>query len=60
MHFGEAWDVNNLPIPNVWRGIDVDIAVYGQYGKSVAGPTRTYDLTNPYSLCCVARARKFL
>ena len=30
VHFGEAWDVNNLPIPNVWRGIDVDIAVYGQ------------------------------
>ena len=30
VHFGEAWDVNNVPIPNVWRGIDVDIAVYGQ------------------------------
>jgi hypothetical protein len=30
VHFGEASDVNNVPIPNVWRGIDVDIAVYGQ------------------------------
>jgi hypothetical protein len=30
VHFGEAWDVNNVPIPNVFRGIDVDIAVYGQ------------------------------
>ena len=30
VHFGDAWDVNNVPIPNVFRGIDVDIAVYGQ------------------------------
>jgi hypothetical protein len=30
VHFGDAWDVNNRPVPNVWRGIDIDIAVYGQ------------------------------
>jgi hypothetical protein len=30
VHFGDAWDVNNVPIPNVWRGIDVDVAIYGQ------------------------------
>jgi len=30
VHFGDAWDVNNVPIPNVFRGIDVDIAVFGQ------------------------------
>ena len=30
VHFGDAWDVNNVPIPNVFRGIDVDIAIYGQ------------------------------
>ena len=29
-HFGDAWDVNNVPIPNIFRGIDVDVAVYGQ------------------------------
>jgi len=28
--FGDAWDVNNVPIPNVFRGFDVDLAVYGQ------------------------------
>jgi hypothetical protein len=28
--FGDAWDVNNAPIPNVFRGFDVDLAVYGQ------------------------------
>jgi hypothetical protein len=28
--FGEAVDVNNAPIPNVFRGIDVDVAVFGQ------------------------------
>jgi len=26
----DAWDVTNVPIANVFRGIDVDIAVYGQ------------------------------
>ena len=30
VHFGDAWDANNVPIPNVFRGFDVDIAVYGQ------------------------------
>jgi hypothetical protein len=30
VHFGDAWDANHVPIPNVWRGIDVDVAVYGQ------------------------------
>jgi hypothetical protein len=29
-HFGDAWDVNSVPISNVFRGFDVDLAVYGQ------------------------------
>ena len=29
-HFVYAWDVNNVPIPNIFSGIDVDVAIYGQ------------------------------
>jgi hypothetical protein len=58
--FGDAWDVNNAPILNVFRGFDVDLAVYGQavlhrlsynlpsrkgsFRKSVPGSGKAYDL----------------
>ncbi|MGA7535448.1 MAG: hypothetical protein WBW27_26585 [Pseudolabrys sp.] len=29
-HFVDAWDANNVPIPNIFSGIDVDVAIYGQ------------------------------
>lgn len=29
-HFVDAWDANGVPIPNIFSGIDVDVAIYGQ------------------------------
>lgn len=29
-HFVDAWDANSVPIPNIFSGIDVDVAIYGQ------------------------------